>query len=154
MKLFLDANVIFSAAHRDAGNAHTLVALARAERCTLQVSAHALHEARRNLALKSSAYERRLAEALSTIDLVPEAPAALVQWARDEGLPLKDAPILAAAVQAGADGLVTGDRRDFGRYFGRTLRGVQVVTPAQALGWVLDAVGATRSAPSPAPGRR
>jgi len=33
---------------------------------------------------------------------------------------------------------VTGDARDFGRLYGRTLRGVRVVTPAQALAAVLE----------------
>ena len=141
MKLFLDANVIFSAAHQDAGNAQALVALARASRCTLQTSAHALEEARRNLALKSTAYENRLADALSAIAVVAEAPPALVEWAHQEGLPLKDAPILAAAVQAGAEVLVTGDTRDFGPFFDRTLRGVQVLTPARALVRVLEESG-------------
>lgn len=141
MKLFLDANVVFSAAYRDTGNAQALVALARADHCALQTSAHALEEARRNLALKAKGYERRLAEALAHVALVPEAPAALVQWAQSEGLPLKDAPILAAAVHAGADVLVTGDARDFGALQGRTLRGVQVLSPARALARVLDDVG-------------
>lgn len=61
----------------------------------------------------------------------------LFAWASEQGLPPKDAPILAAAVQARADLLVTGDSRDFGPFFGRTLRGVKVVTPAQALAAVL-----------------
>jgi predicted nucleic acid-binding protein len=142
LKLFLDANVLFSAAHRDAGNAQALVALARAGRCTLQTSAHAIEEARRNLALKSKGYEGRLADALACVAPVAEAPAALVQWAREQGLQLKDAPILAAAVNARADLLVTGDARDFGALYGRTLRGVQVLAPARALARVLNDAGA------------
>jgi predicted nucleic acid-binding protein len=142
LKLFLDANVVFSAAHQDSGNAQALVALARAGQCTLQASPHALEEARRNLVLKSSHYEKRFADALAVIERVSEAPTAVVEWARGEGLGLKDAPILAAAVQAGADLLVTGDRRDFGALYGRTLRGVQIVLPAVALERVLDDAGA------------
>lgn len=141
MKLFLDANVIFSAAHQETGNAQALVAFAHAGRCELQSSAHALEEARRNLALKSTSYEKRLAEALSAIAVVAEAPPDLVEWARQEGLPHKDAPILAAAVHAGAEVLVTGDSRDFGPFFGRTLRGVQVLAPARALARVLEEAG-------------
>lgn len=141
MRLFLDANVVFSAAHQQSGNAQALVALARAGACTLQSSAHAIEEARRNLALKSSGYEQRLASALARIEVVAEAPAALVEWARNEGLPLKDAPILAAAVHAGADALVTGDARDFGPLYGRTLHGVQVLAPARALALVLKSAG-------------
>ena len=141
MKLFLDANVVFSAAHQEAGNAQALAALARARKCALQTSAHALEEARRNLALKSKGYEKRLADLLASVELVAEAPAALVEWAREQGLWLKDAPILAAAVHAGADILVTGDARDFGALYERTLRGVQVLPPARALARVLDEAG-------------
>lgn len=141
MKLFLDANVVFSAAHQEAGNAQALLALARAGRCTLQASAHAIEEAQRNLALKSSGFERRLAEALVRIERVPEAPATLVEWARNEGLPPNDAPILAAAIQAGADVLATGDARDFGHLYEHTLRGVKVLSPARALAEVLEQEG-------------
>jgi uncharacterized protein len=137
LRLFFDANVIFSAAHQEEGRAQAIAALARAGRCTLLVSAHALEEARRNLALKSAGYESRLERFLATASLVPEAPPALVVWAGEQGLPPKDAPILAAAVHARADLLVTGDTRDFGHLFGITLRGVKVVTPAQALAALL-----------------
>lgn len=141
MKLFLDANVLFSAAHQESGNAQALVALARAGRCTLQTSSHALEEARRNLALKSKGFESRLAQVLAAVELVAEAPPQLVDWARAEGLGAKDAPILAAAALAGADVLVTGDARDFGALFGRSLRGVQVLAPARALERLLDEAG-------------
>jgi predicted nucleic acid-binding protein len=139
LRLFLDANVVFSAAHRDAGRAGSLVKLAGAGHCTLLTSAHALEEARRNLQLKSPGHENRLAETIASIELVAEAPAVLCEWARGQGLPPKDAPILAAAVHARADALVTGDARDFGHLYGRTLRGVQVLTPARALDEVLRA---------------
>ena len=141
MKLYLDANVIFSAAHREEGRAQDLVALARGGHCELITSAHALEEARRNLELKSAGFEHQLAEALAQIRVVAEAPAPLVEWARAQDLPLKDAPILAAAVHAKADLLVTGDRRDFGHLYGRALRGTRVVTPALAIDLVLKEAG-------------
>jgi len=142
VKLFLDANVIFSAAHREEGRAQQLVALARGGHCELVTSTHALEEARRNLQLKSSGFEHRLMEALEQVKAIAEAPAALVEWAQEQGLPLKDAPILAAAVHAKADLLVTGDTRDFGHLLGRELRGVLVVNPARALELVLKDAGA------------
>ena len=138
MRLFLDANVVFSAAHQAEGRAQHLLALATAGRCTLVTSAHALGEARRNLALKSRGFEARLSAALAIIRTVPEAPAEFLAWAAGEGLPPKDAPILAAAAHSEARLLVTGDARDFGPLYGRTLRGVKVVTPAQTLAAVLS----------------
>ena len=142
MKLFLDANVIFSAAHREEGRSQDLVALARAGLCELLVSAHALEEARRNLELKSSGFERRLEKVRVQTTIVAEAPTPLVEWAQAQGLPLKDAPILAAAIHAQADLLVTGDSRDFGHLFGRTLRGTRIITPAAALDLILKDAGA------------
>jgi predicted nucleic acid-binding protein len=141
VKLFLDANVVFSAAHREEGRAQDLVALARSGHCELLTSTHALEEARRNLELKSAGFENRLAAALAQITVVAEAPADLVVWAQEHGLPLKDAPILAAAVHTKSDLLVTGDTRDFGHLFGTTLRGTRVVTPASAIDLVLKEAG-------------
>lgn len=142
MKLFFDANVVFSAAHREEGRAQELIALAAANRCTVVTSGHALDEARRNLELKSRGFDARLAAILERVVLVGEAPPAIVEWARSESLPSQDASVLAAAVHARADLLVTGDARDFGRFYGRTLRGVQVVAPARALDIVLKLAGA------------
>jgi predicted nucleic acid-binding protein len=140
VKLFLDANVIFSAAHRAEGRAQDLVALASAGLCELLASNHSVEEARRNLELKSAGFERRLAHALARTAIVAEAPAALVEWAQSQGLPLKDAPILAAAVSARAELLVTGDSRDFGHLFGQVLRGTRIIAPAAALDLVLKSV--------------
>ena len=141
MKLFLDANVVFSAAHREEGRAQELIALAAANRCTVVTSRHALDEARRNLEIKSRSFDARLAAILERVTLVGEAPSAIVEWARSEGLPLQDASVLAAAVHARVDLLVTGDVRDFGRFYDRTLRGVQVVALVRALDIVLKRAG-------------
>jgi len=141
VKLYLGADVIFSAAHGVEGRAQDLVALARSGHCKLLTSKHAFEEARRNLVLKSGGFERRLAQALARITVVAEAPTVLVEWAREQRLPFKDAPILAAAVHAKADLLVTGDTRDFGHLFGRELRGTRVVTLAMAIDLVLKGAG-------------
>lgn len=138
MKVFLDANVVFSAAHQREGRAKSLLLLARAGRCDLMVSAHALEEARRNLTRKSHSFDKRLADLLAMTEVVAEAPAPLVAWALEHDLPLKDAPILAAAVHANADILATGDLRDFGHLFGKLLRGVRILSLAKAIEAVLD----------------
>jgi hypothetical protein len=44
-------------------------------------------------------------------------------------LPLKDMPILGGAIAGGATHLLTGDERDFGRLWGKTIQGVKVVSP-------------------------
>ena len=137
MRLFLDANILFSAAHSDHGHAYHLVRLAEADYCVLLSSRHALDEAGRNLELKSQGFQDRFARIKDRMETVPEAPAELTHWAGARGLPAKDAPVLAAAVHANADLLVTGDVRDFGPLFGNAFRGVRVTTLADAVDLVL-----------------
>jgi len=45
----------------------------------------------------------------------------------------KDQPILQAAIASKASHLITGDRRDFGRYFGKQVAGIWVMPPRQYL---------------------
>jgi uncharacterized protein len=138
VRLFLDANVLFTAAHNPEGRSAAIFQLAQAGACRLVTSPHALEEARRNLRLKfpsaAPAFERLVV--LASVE--PEAPPKDVAWAEEQGLPLKDAPILAAAAQARCDVLVTGDRTDFGHLYGRRLRGTLVLSPADALARLLQ----------------
>lgn len=66
---------------------------------------------------------------------VDRAPATSLDPGAREGidLPEKDWPILGGAVVAGATHLITGDVRDFGRYFGQELLGVRVLPPGDYL---------------------
>lgn len=124
-RLFLDANVLFSAAYRkDAG----LVELWELEDVELVTSAFAFEEARRNLS--DADQLERLQKLVRQISVVPESDIAL-----PDGIELreKDVPILRAAVAAEASHLVTGDRRDFGRYLGKRLAGIRVMAPRQYL---------------------
>jgi predicted nucleic acid-binding protein len=133
LRAFLDADVLFTAAHSPGGRAAAIVLLARAGACTLVSSPHALEEASRNLRLKYPDAVRGLAQLLAAVTVEPEAPSADIAWALEQGLPPKDAPIPAAAVHARCEVLVTGDRAHFGAFYGRHLRGVEVLSPAEAL---------------------
>jgi predicted nucleic acid-binding protein len=139
VRLFLDANVLFAAAHSPNGRARALFRLAEAGCCTLLASEHAISEARRNLLLKSPQGSAELDGLLARLGRVAEAGPRSVAKAGERGLPDNDAPILAAAVAAGADLLVTGDRTHFGHLFGTEIGGVRVVSLAQGLEVVLDA---------------
>lgn len=125
-RLFLDANVLFSAAYRRDAGVRRLWRLAGAE---LVTSAYAVGEARRNL----GAAERRAAldELLGAVRVsnVLGDPAEHAEI-EDSGLPEKDLPILRAAVDANATHLITGDRNHFGHLFGQKVAGVLVVRPA------------------------
>ncbi|HYR46250.1 MAG TPA: DNA-binding protein [Thermoanaerobaculia bacterium] len=91
-------------------------------------SAYAAEEARRNLA--SADQLVRLEDLLARTRLVPESDAPVPASIR---LPDKDYPILKAAIAAESTHLITGDVKDFGRYFGKRIGGVLVVTPADFL---------------------
>jgi predicted nucleic acid-binding protein len=135
MRVFLDANELFSASLFARGNAPLLVEIGRAGGCRLLTSPMTLQEAGRNPARKAPQALELFKHVQAVIELVLDASADLLLWA--QGLPVKDAPILAAAVLARADLLVTGDRRHFGPLFGRTLQGVRVLALADGLAAVL-----------------
>lgn len=137
MRLFLDANVLFTAAHNVEGRAATLVGLGRRRLCKLITSPHALEEARRNLEIKFPEVIPRLDEIMRVVTLCAESSAEKTEWARTESLREKDAPILGAAVQSGADLLVTGDRTHLGHLYGKYPGGILAVTPAEGLQRVL-----------------
>lgn len=126
-RLFLDANVLSSAAYRaEVGVAR----LWQLDSALLLTSEYAVAEARRNLVDEDQRLRlNRLLDGLEVTSGGSVAPA------DREGidLPDKDWPILGGAVAARATHLVTGDVRHFGPYFGRRLFGVFVTLPAQYL---------------------
>lgn len=139
MRLFLDANIIFAAAISPDGRCGALFQLASAGYCALLTSPHALEETRRNLTVKySEALTRLERDLIPELTIVREAPLARVNWAIEMGLPLKDAPILATAVENKADLLVTGDKTHFGSFYGQALEGVMVVDLREAIAQLLN----------------
>ena len=133
LRFFLDANVIFSAAHNPKDNARALFELATVERIGLVASRYAVDEAVRNIALKYPECTATLESLVERLGHAPEPLAADLEAAADIGVPAKDAPILGAAIAVGADALVTGDRRHFGALYGRRVRGVEILPPADAI---------------------
>ena len=133
MRVFLDANVLFSAAYRETGSVRAFFALANVGACSLVSSAHAIEEARRNVAAKHPERLTDLEGLVAEVEVWPEPKADSISWASEVGLPPKDAPILAAAVEARCQVLATGDRSDFGQLFGRTLRGTVAMLPVDAI---------------------
>ncbi|MGZ4836594.1 MAG: PIN domain-containing protein [Terriglobales bacterium] len=121
-RLFLDANVLFSAAYRpDAGIAR----LWKLKNVELLTSHYAAEEARINLIDREQ--QQRLAELLVVVRIVT----GISPLPREVSLPEKDRPILQAALHASATHLLTGDKQHFGQYFGRSLGGVLVLPPAE-----------------------
>ena len=121
--VFLDANVLFSAACHPGSD---LSKLWKMRDVSLVSSLYAAEEARRNLAKPEQ--RTRLEEMLRSVKLVSALPIGPLP----EGvkLPAKDIPILLAAVSARATHLLTGDIKHFGPYFERVIGGVTILPPA------------------------
>jgi predicted nucleic acid-binding protein len=122
-RLFLDANVLFSAAWRADSGLLRFWGLPGVE---VVSSAYAVDEARRNLMEEMA--RSRLEALLEKTTTVAEGP--LAELPPNLALAMKDRPILAAAIHAKASHLVTGDRKDFGKLFGRRIQGVLILRPA------------------------
>ena len=108
--LFLDANVLFSAAYRENSNLKRLWELTQVK---LVSSDYAVTEAERNLNLHEQ--KMRLSHLMSSVELITRYT--LDNIPNDIVLREKDRPILAAAISANANYLITGDVRDFGKLF-------------------------------------
>lgn len=110
MRLFLDANILFTAAHNPKGKAALVIELGQAGLWQLVTSTYALEEARRNLALKFPDGLERLGALLEGLRIITDTASTKCP----AGLPEKDCPIYSAAHACRADVLLTGDLRDFG----------------------------------------
>jgi predicted nucleic acid-binding protein len=124
-RVFLDANVLFSAAYRpDTG----LLQLWKLEDTLLCSSRYAIEEARNNLS-NNEQRERliKLSRRLGVFESVHQA------LPRGFSLPEKDVPIVLAAISARATHLLTGDIRHFGLYLGKKIAGIMVLLPAEYL---------------------
>jgi predicted nucleic acid-binding protein len=127
MRIFLDANILFSAA-KSAGAVRELLARARAAGRILYADEYVVAEARRNLQAKApaamAAFETLLTQiriaAFQANDLAPDVAGRL---------PEKDRPVLAAAIRLKCDALVTGDRTHFGALYGRSVSNVAIHSP-------------------------
>jgi predicted nucleic acid-binding protein len=127
MRVFLDANILFSAAKSD-GAIRELLNLLSGARHECWVDDYVVFEARRNLAVKYPASLSDLDALLKRLHVtpaqVPGPDQKLVNW-----LPEKDRPVLAAAMRLHCDVLVTGDQRHFGAAYGKVIGGVAIHTP-------------------------
>ncbi len=121
VRVFLDANILYSASLPDSRLATFLKHLGR--HAEMISNRYALAETERNLTLKCPESLERLARLVGEIRLVAHAPFDL-----PIKLPEKDQPILSGAIAGNADYLLTGDRKDFGHLFGKSVAGVGVVT--------------------------
>ena len=133
MRVFLDANVLFSASLSARGTAQALLLVADTAGAECVSSAYAWGEAQRNLAAKAPQALPRFGLIEAVVGRVPDAMAAHVERALAASVVAKDAPVLVAAIQCGAAMFVTGDVRHFGHLFGKRVDGVLVLSLRAAL---------------------
>ena len=127
MRVFLDANVLFSAAKSD-GGVRALVRLLLDGGHECWVDDYVVTEARRNLGMKG-AESMAAFEALLSYFKVGSMTRPLPDLPQLEWLPEKDRPVLSAAMRLRCDALVTGDRTHFGAGYGKAFGGVTIHSP-------------------------
>lgn len=130
MRIFLDANALFSAA-RSAGAVRQLVYALRAAGHMLVADDYVATEARRNISAKAGGEALDYLQAL--LDQIEVSPVQYLATAQSMllWLPEKDRPVLLAAMALKCDALVTGDRTRFGAGYGKAFGGVVIYSPAQ-----------------------
>jgi rRNA-processing protein FCF1 len=134
MRVFLDANILFSAAKSDGAVRELLRRLLEAghECC---VDEYVVAEARRNLENKGAGALTALDALLPLLRVGALGPSGSA--VQETGwLPDKDRPVLAAAIRLRCDALVTGDRAHFGAGYGRVFGGVAIHSPRSLAEWL------------------
>ena len=119
IRVFLDANVLFSASNSGSSVARLVAWLVREG--TAVTSDLACAEARRNVELKRPPWLSVFESLLSGLEIIPTTMLRLPVELAD-----KDIPILSAAIAGRCHYFATADRRDFGTLYGRTVLGVEV----------------------------
>jgi predicted nucleic acid-binding protein len=128
IRLFLDSNVLFTAAHNPEGKASLVIELAAGSHWEVVTSAYCLAEAQLNLERKHPSALGRLSEILRAVRLVPDVGGERCELL----LPEKDRPVFAAARRCKATHFLTGDRQHFGPYMNK---------PKVTMGMVIQTVG-------------
>ena len=128
MRIFLDANILFSTARAD-GAMRTLLSLLQGREHVLVASPSVLIEASRNLERKATPVALGdLVAIQATLELSNrehgDGSAAHTAW-----LPTKDRHVLAAAIALKCDALITGDQTHFGSGYGERFGDVLILSP-------------------------
>lgn len=110
IRLFLDANVLFTAAHNPSGKAALIIDLGAQGYWEVVSCSYAIEEALRNISIKFPDSLERFEAFMETVIKVPSRSGRNCPVV----LPEKDRPILEAAIHCKASHLLTGDIKDFG----------------------------------------
>ncbi len=115
-RLFLDANILFTAAYNPKGLAAALIKKASSLRLEIYASEYALEEAHYNLALK-------FPEALPEFEEIKNQIQVISVYVdlnfNPLNLPFDDLPIFQGALKCRAQYLLTGDKKAFGKWMNK-----------------------------------
>jgi predicted nucleic acid-binding protein len=125
VRIFLDANILFSASGPASATRNVFEAAFRLSE-ELVTNPHAAQEAQSNLRLKRP---ELLPEFDSLIKRVTMTNA--FSEVSEVKLPAQDVPVLAGAVGSRCNYLWTGDKRHFGKLFGKAVHVVTIVSGMQ-----------------------
>ena len=128
MRIFVDANVLFTAAYSPQGKAATLL---ESIPKLVVTSDYAAEEARRNILAKKPETSSALEKILAQIEVITSAQGGVCPIE----LPAKDQPIFLSAAKAKATHLITGDKKDFGPHMNQPKKsgGIVIQTVADFL---------------------
>jgi predicted nucleic acid-binding protein len=122
VKVFLDANILFSGSVAENRIAKLLAVIRKHGECV--TNSYAVEEAKKNIELKKYGSIQGLESLLKDIavrnKLLLDLPVELKS---------KDIPILGGAIAQKCTHLLTGDKRDFDFLFGKRVQDVLVVSP-------------------------
>jgi predicted nucleic acid-binding protein len=124
--VYIDSNVAFTATLAEG---HPFLGFWHMWDVTPAIAGYGINEVRRNIvsAQQRERFDALLKKTLIVSDWPPEmVPETVV-------LVAKDRPILAAAIYASMDYLVTGDKHHFGDLYGKTVGNVTIMPPRQFL---------------------
>ena len=135
MRVFLDANVLFTAAHNPRGKAAFVIELGSEGHFSLYTSEVAREEAERNLKAKFPDALPRFAGLMDRITIV----ASDLSLPAPDSLPENDRVVFQAARTCSATHFLTGDLRHFGPFMNQPDRSFSIIV--QTVADFVDALG-------------
>ena len=122
MKVFLDANILFSGSVSSGQIAKLIEVIQKHGEC--MTNSYAVEEAKKNIGRKKygslQGLEFLIDNTIVSNELISDVPVEIKA---------KDIPILGGAIASQCTHLLTGDKKDFGFLFGQQVRNVLVLSP-------------------------
>lgn len=122
MKVFLDANILFSSSAEKSRVRELVLVIKKQGICV--TNSYGINEAERNIVAKNFGSLERLELILNNVEINNTLTVDLSVEIKE-----KDIPILSGAISQKCTHLLTGDKKDFGFLFGKSISGVKIVSP-------------------------